>query len=79
MTWKADGVRYILVSCWPGTYLVDRKNRVKRLQIRVPFIPDRSHADKSPCKLDDFMQASAGLTLALRPESDWVWAVKSEL
>lgn len=33
VTWKADGVRYILVGTIQGCYLVNRANRVRRIQV----------------------------------------------
>jgi hypothetical protein len=36
VTWKADGTRYMLVLMRWGTYLVDRKFAIKRVQMRWP-------------------------------------------
>jgi hypothetical protein len=36
VTWKADGTRYMLLLCRYGTYLVDRKFAVTRVQMRWP-------------------------------------------
>lgn len=34
MTWKADGTRYMLVLMRWGTYLIDRKFAIRRVQVR---------------------------------------------
>lgn len=36
VTWKADGTRYMLILLRWGTYLVDRKFAIKRVQMRWP-------------------------------------------
>lgn len=36
VTWKADGTRYMLVLLRWGTYLVDRKFSITRVQMRWP-------------------------------------------
>ena len=33
MTWKADGTRYMIAIMRYGTYLVDRKFMVRRVQV----------------------------------------------
>ena len=57
VTWKADGVRYILVATVFGVFLLNRANQVRRIQVRIPWIPGRSPKDTAPCKLSDFEQA----------------------
>jgi len=56
VTWKADGVRYILVATVFGVFLLNRANQVRRIQVRIPWIPGRSPKDTAPCKLSDFEQ-----------------------
>ena len=57
VTWKADGVRFILMSWRSGTYLVDRKCQVRRVQVRLPWIPGRDPRDnKSPYELQGIVQ-----------------------
>ena len=34
VTWKADGTRYMLVLMRWGTYLIDRKFAIRRVQVR---------------------------------------------
>lgn len=37
ITWKADGVRYLLLILRDGTYLIDRKFAIRRIQMRFPL------------------------------------------
>jgi len=37
VTWKADGVRYLLLILRDGTYLIDRKFAIRRIQMRFPL------------------------------------------
>lgn len=36
VTWKADGTRYLMLLHRAGTYLIDRSNKVTRVQMRWP-------------------------------------------
>ena len=36
VTWKADGTRYLLLLMRDGTYLIDRKFAIRRVQMRFP-------------------------------------------
>lgn len=36
VTWKADGTRYLILLHKAGTYLIDRSNAVRRVQMRWP-------------------------------------------
>jgi mRNA-capping enzyme len=38
VTWKADGVRYLILILRDGTYLIDRKFAVRRVQMRFPLL-----------------------------------------
>ncbi|KDD75262.1 mRNA capping enzyme [Helicosporidium sp. ATCC 50920] len=42
VTWKADGTRYMILVLQEGTYLVDRKLAVRRVQLRWPMPPSSS-------------------------------------
>ncbi len=48
MTWKADGTRYMLILLRWGTYLVDRKFFITRVQMRWPTPLDPSKRGKGP-------------------------------
>jgi len=37
VTWKADGMRYLLLLMRDGVYLIDRKFSVRRIQMRFPL------------------------------------------
>lgn len=36
VSWKADGMRYMMLLCPDGAYLIDRNFRFRRLQLRFP-------------------------------------------
>lgn len=38
VTWKADGTRYMLVLMRWGTYLIDRKFAIRRVQVRCAAV-----------------------------------------
>jgi mRNA capping enzyme, catalytic domain len=49
-TWKADGTRYMLYLAHSGCYLIDRKLKVSRCQMRFPLwtrdgVPTATAAD----------------------------------
>ena len=52
VTWKADGTRYLLLIHRAGTYLIDRSNRVTRVQMRwpapLPVDPNTKQPIKDP-------------------------------
>lgn len=48
VTWKADGTRYMLVLLRWGTYLVDRKFAIKRVQMRWPTPLAAGQQSKGP-------------------------------
>jgi len=37
VTWKADGIRYLLLILRDGAYLIDRKFAIRRIQMRFPL------------------------------------------
>ncbi|PSC72146.1 mRNA-capping enzyme isoform X1 [Micractinium conductrix] len=48
VTWKADGTRYMLVLLRWGTYLVDRKFAIRRVQMRWPTPLQPGQPAKAP-------------------------------
>ena len=46
VTWKADGTRYLILLHRAGTYLIDRSNAVRRVQMRwpSPLAPNQKNA-----------------------------------
>lgn len=48
VTWKADGTRYLVLVHRMGTYLIDRSNRVTRVQMRWPAPIPIDPATKQP-------------------------------
>lgn len=49
VTWKADGTRYLILLHRAGTYLIDRSNAVRRVQMRWPSpLPRRGKNDPQP-------------------------------
>ena len=47
VTWKADGTRYMLLAFTEGAFLIDRKNRFRRVQMRFPT-RSKGRADGGP-------------------------------
>lgn len=48
VTWKADGTRYMLVLMRWGTYLIDRKFAIRRVQMRWPTALKHGQPSKGP-------------------------------
>ncbi|GAB4819049.1 hypothetical protein N2152v2_006095 [Parachlorella kessleri] len=49
VTWKADGTRYMVAMMRYGTYLVDRKFQIRRVQMRFPQLSrDKSKSPVGP-------------------------------
>jgi mRNA-capping enzyme len=49
VTWKADGTRYLILLHRAGTYLIDRSNAVRRVQMRWPSpLPPADPTNKQP-------------------------------
>lgn len=48
VTWKADGTRYMLAIMRYGTYLVDRKFQIRRVQMRFPQVASAREAMRKP-------------------------------
>ncbi len=49
VTWKADGTRYLILLHRAGTYLIDRSNAVRRVQMRWPSpLPPRQANARAP-------------------------------
>eukprot|EP00271_Cylindrocystis_brebissonii_P018745 TRINITY_DN5443_c1_g1_i1.p1 TRINITY_DN5443_c1_g1~~TRINITY_DN5443_c1_g1_i1.p1 ORF type:complete len:787 (-),score=173.00 TRINITY_DN5443_c1_g1_i1:153-2513(-) len=61
VTWKADGMRYMLLLMADGAYLIDRNFRFRRIQMRFPIkVQDNSYKwnpmqmDAAPLNLKDY-------------------------
>jgi mRNA-capping enzyme len=51
VTWKADGTRYLILLHKAGTYLIDRSNAVRRVQMRWPSpLPPMKDKNQPPPK-----------------------------
>lgn len=50
VTWKADGTRYMLLVLRTGTYLIDRKLAVRRLQLRFPMRDEAEEREREAAR-----------------------------
>jgi mRNA-capping enzyme len=53
VTWKADGTRYLLMLMRDGTYLIDRKFAIRRVQMRFPLPHKKFGTNVHHCTLMD--------------------------
>ena len=53
VTWKADGTRYLLLLMRDGSYLIDRKFSVRRVQMRFPLPHKKFGMSVHHCTLMD--------------------------
>ena len=61
VTWKADGTRYMLLLLRWGTYLVDRKFTIRRVQMRWPTaLPPGAKANAPTGPPHHWVSAAAG-------------------
>lgn len=69
MTWKADGTRYMLLLCRNGTYLVDRKFAVTRVQMRWPTPRASGQQLKGPVGPAHHLVSAGGTGSCVHPPS----------